>query len=137
MRLQARDVVAVEQDASRGRRQNAADQIDDRRLAGAVRPDERMTRALRELERHVSGCGDATEALLQRMCREDGFAHRSTLVSRRPTRNSRRNGAVRRSRPVTISTTNTAPIQNCQYCGVHAENVSCISLNATVPTMPP
>jgi hypothetical protein len=57
----ARDVVrgqpgersAVEHDAARARRQVAGDEVEDRRLAGAVGPDERAALARRHLERHA------------------------------------------------------------------------------------
>ena len=65
MRAHAGDVVAVEQDLAGTRRQHAGQQIDDRGLAGAVRADQRMARALLDLERHIVGRDDAAEALFE------------------------------------------------------------------------
>src|SRR5690242_12241571 len=48
VRAQARDGAAVERDAAGGRDMNAGDQVEDRRLAGAVGPDQGMDRARRD-----------------------------------------------------------------------------------------
>ena len=66
------DVVAVEEDRPRGRLENAGEQVDQRRLAGAVRSDQGVARAAREVERDVVGRRQAAEALDERARREDG-----------------------------------------------------------------
>ena len=129
MRRQRRDVFAFEVDAAARRGQHAGQQIDERGLAGAVGSDQRMPCAAGELERNVLRRGNSAEVLVQRMRRQDDVAHRRATTRCR--------SFATRSRPASISATRTRPIQNCQYCGVHVEKRSCISLNATVPTMPP
>ena len=49
---------AVQQDLARGRREEAGDQVEERRLAGAVRADDRAQLAVLDPHRHV-GHGDA------------------------------------------------------------------------------
>ena len=50
VRLQAVDALAVEQDLAAGRAEAAADQVEQRRLAGAVRADDRDPLARRDRE---------------------------------------------------------------------------------------
>ena len=57
------DVLAVEQDASAARLHHAGEQIDQRGLAGAVRPDQSVAGALLDAQRHIVGGDDAGEAL--------------------------------------------------------------------------
>ena len=45
-------------DAARGRLEHAGQQVDQRRLAGAVRADQRLARALLDLQRDVVGGGE-------------------------------------------------------------------------------
>ena len=71
VRGERRDVVAVEQDRPGGRLENAGEQVDQRRLAGAVRADQGVAGAARELERDVVGRRQAAEALDERARRED------------------------------------------------------------------
>ena len=63
MRWQAGDVRAVEKDPPDFGREHARDLADERRLAGAVRPDERMHLAADDVERDVVGRDHAAEAL--------------------------------------------------------------------------
>ena len=58
-----RDVAAVEQDRARGRREEAADQIEERRLAGAVGADHGAQLARLDGERDVVDGDQAAEAL--------------------------------------------------------------------------
>ena len=55
------DVLAVEDDPARGRLVDAADQVEDRRLAGAVRADDREDLALLHVEADVVDGVDAAE----------------------------------------------------------------------------
>src|SRR6185437_12765373 len=48
------DVLAVELDGARGRREESADQVEEGGLAGAVRSDDRAHLALRHVERDVA-----------------------------------------------------------------------------------
>ena len=143
MRTQRRNVVAAKDDPAGGRPQHAGEQIDHRGLAGAVRPDQSVPRALLDRQRNVMRGDDAAEALFQADRFED--RHGSTLPSarrrRRPPaaspaacradRSTARNAAVQlsaRSRPTSTMTTSTKPIQNCQYCGVRLAIQSCRNL---------
>ena len=58
------DVVAADRHAARGRRDDAADDVDERGLAGAVRPEEREDLALANLEVDVLQCLEARGVLL-------------------------------------------------------------------------
>ena len=70
---QRRDVGAVEDDPSGGWQEHAGEQVDERRLAGAVRADQRVARAALDGQRDVvAGRGQAAEALDQRAGLEDG-----------------------------------------------------------------
>ena len=122
------DVVAFEQDAAAIGLEHAGQQVDDGGLAGAVRADQRVARALLDLERQVardlepaellfqppgfqrdrhgaSLSGMATAALRPANCRMTRFGAHSTQ-------------RCSRWRPTSTITTSTSPIQNCQYCGV-------------------
>ena len=62
-RRQARDVLAVEPDRAFGRRQHARDQVEQRRLAGAVRADQADDLAAADRDRDVAVGDQAAEAL--------------------------------------------------------------------------
>src|SRR5688500_2468308 len=64
MRLQPSHVVAVEHDPPARRRQRPADQIEERRLAGAVRPDDAGNRS----------CGDGNVDVVDGTQPAKGFA---------------------------------------------------------------
>ena len=51
VRLQPGHILAVEQDVPGGRRKGAGDHVEQRRLAGAVRPDQPGDRAALDLQR--------------------------------------------------------------------------------------
>src|SRR2546427_7085234 len=59
----ARERFSVEQDSTRGRREDAGDTVEQSRLTGAVRPDQADDLPLGQFERHASKCLDSTEAL--------------------------------------------------------------------------
>src|SRR5450830_1577178 len=63
VRLQAVDPAPLEQDRAAGRRVIAVDEVEDRRLAGAVRTDETQDVALLEREGHVADRLQTAEAL--------------------------------------------------------------------------
>ena len=124
------DVVAVEEDGPGGRLENAGEQVDQRRLAGAVRPDQGVAGAALELERDVVGRRQAAEALDERARGEDR-RHRFVPAPNHV------HGRTKRSRPTSTSTTRNRPSQKFQYCGVHAAIRSCSSLKTIAPKMPP
>src|SRR4051812_45135859 len=64
----AGDVLAAEEDAARARREGAGEHVDEGRLAGAVRPDQRMARARLEREIDPLRDGEGAEALAERLC---------------------------------------------------------------------
>jgi hypothetical protein len=72
---QAGDVAPVEQYPARGRGDGAADQVEERGLAGAVRPDDGVDRAACELDADVVDGRQAAEALGERI----DFKHGSLL----------------------------------------------------------
>ena len=72
MRCEARDVGAEQRDVALSRRQLAADHIEQRRLAGAVRPDERVTGARLDRQADVVHCLEAAKMfreMLEYECR--------------------------------------------------------------------
>ncbi len=62
-RLLVGDVRTVEVDAAAGRRQELGREIEDRRLAGAIRADQRVDRAAIDVERQVLDRGEAAKLL--------------------------------------------------------------------------
>ena len=69
------DVPAVEDDAARGRLVDAGDHVEERRLAGAVGPDQAHDGALRDREVDVVDRDQAAELLSQRVDLEQEVAH--------------------------------------------------------------
>jgi hypothetical protein len=61
----ARDVVALEHEAPGARRQHAGDQVEERRLPGAVRPDHRVDGAGLDRQRDIGHGGEPAERLRQ------------------------------------------------------------------------
>src|SRR5712691_12591115 len=59
----ARECFSVEQDPTRGRREDAGDTVEEGRLTGAVRPDQSDDLPLGQLERYAAKRLDAAEAL--------------------------------------------------------------------------
>ena len=74
MRRPPRDVLAGELDDARGRLVDAREHVEERRLACAVRPDQRDDRALRNREVDVVHGGEPTELLAQCSRREKASA---------------------------------------------------------------
>ena len=67
VRLQRRDVVAVEDDASARCRQRAADHVEERGLAGAVRPDDAGDRSGGDREVDLVNGAESAERLAEPM----------------------------------------------------------------------
>src|SRR5450631_1651304 len=137
-----RDVFAVELDAPARGCEDASEQVDERRLAGAVGTDEGVPRSRLDGDREVLRRGDSAEALLEAMSAENGRRHRVSgalglLVRCNSFSRSSRAGSASRSLPTSTMATSIIPIQNCQYCGVHEESTSYMSLNAMAPMRPP
>src|SRR5262249_27148619 len=94
--------------------------VDQRGLAGAVRPDQRVTLALRQLDRDVLGDDQRAETLVQRARGEGRGAHALLRAS-----GARRASPPRMPLGRKITTaTSSAPIQKYQYCGLMPENWS-------------
>src|SRR5205085_8014346 len=72
------DVGAVEDDAAALGREHAGDLTDQRRLAGAVRPDQRVHLAARHFQGHIVGGDDAAEAFADAPKLKHGGAARRT-----------------------------------------------------------
>ncbi len=87
MRRPAGDVLAVEADASRRRLQLARQQVDERGLAGAVRPDDAVHLVGREVERHAVDRDQPAEAPRQALDRQ-----RLAALRRARARHARRAG---------------------------------------------
>src|ERR1700744_1555210 len=80
MRHDIGDVIAFEEDAAGRRFEHAGEEIDHCRLAGAVRPDQRVTRAFFDRQIDVTRRRDAAETLFQTF----GFEDRHGQDSGRP-----------------------------------------------------
>src|SRR5690606_26470327 len=61
----AGDILAKEHEVARGRRNEPADQVEGRALAGAVRADQAEDLAVIKLEAEVRDCGQPAEAALE------------------------------------------------------------------------
>jgi hypothetical protein len=75
-RLLARDVVLVEEDRARGRRQEFREQVEEGRLPRAVGADERVDGAPAHLHAHLVDGDEALEFLREAAGFEDGVAGR-------------------------------------------------------------
>src|SRR5215470_814492 len=119
---QPRDVLAAEKDVTGGGREPSGDHVHERRLAGAVGADERVTDAGLEPEIHAVGHGEGAEALAETAGLErDGHAG----TRRRPRAPSA--SAIPRSPPRAKRTTRTRirPMPRYQYCGNCLASTSC------------
>src|SRR5262249_46804780 len=75
VRLEAADLAPVEEDSSRVGGEQAGDQIEQGRLAGAVRADDGMQPSARERIAQVVDRGEAAETLGQPLNAQDRLAH--------------------------------------------------------------
>jgi len=115
---QCRNVGAVEQNAAGIGPQHPGHEVDQRRLAGAVRTDQRITRAGRKRELNVGSNDQRAEAFVKSTGGKrdvaQGFSFARGASSERPPRmpfGSSMTTAIRMS-----------PIQKYQYCGLSPEN---------------
>ncbi len=77
---EAREVAALEQDAARGRRIDESDQVEDRGLAGAVRPDNGVDLAALQFERDAIHGHHAAETNPKILHREEAHLSRSDFM---------------------------------------------------------
>ena len=120
LRPDAGKIFLGDADITAVRPQHAGHQVDQRGLAGAVRSDQRIALAGREIELDIAGNDERTEALVQAARRQCRGAH----AWLRPERTSR--AAPPRmpfGRNITTAIS-SVPIQKYQYCGLMPENWS-------------
>src|ERR1700678_4052172 len=107
-----RNIAPLEPALARGRRENPGEEIDERRLAGAVRSDQGLPGAGLNRERHVVGRNQGAETAYEAARMERRSAHairrRAARGARRTT--SRRGAAAIRSRPASTRMTKASPI---------------------------
>src|SRR6201986_659803 len=134
-----RDVAPLQPDLAGGRLDYPGEQIDQRRLAGAVRSDQRLPGAGLKRERHVVGRDQGAEMTHEAARLERRRAHAAPRpATRGATRAiSRRSAAAIRSRPASTRMTKAIPTQNPQYPGAAAETPSLSTMNAAAPIRPP
>src|ERR1700677_1026900 len=134
-----RNIAPLEPDLARGRRENPGEEIDERRLAGAVRSDQGLPGPGLNRERHIVGRDQSAEMTYEAARFQRRSAHatprRLARGARRTT--SRRGAEAMRSRPASTRMTKASPIQNSQYSGVAAEITSLSTMNAAAPISPP
>ena len=99
-----RDVAPVEQDGARGRREEAAHQIEERRLAGAVRADDGAQFAGLDGQRHILDGDEIAEPLGGGVDLEQGHAFAPARSMPSTPRGKKRTTA-----------TNTRPITDIQF----------------------
>src|SRR5258707_106248 len=116
--LERRDVVFAKENMSPVRPEHAGHEIDQRRFAGAVRSDQRITLALRQFELDVLGDDERAEALIQ-AARGQGRGVHARLRTRRVSRVNPPRMPFGRNRTTAMS---SVPIQKYQYCGLMPEN---------------
>src|SRR5947209_3237858 len=108
----ANDILSVEDDLAGIGPERAGDQVEEGRLAGTVRPDDRGQRAVGEVDRDVARCMDAAKFLVEMLDGEHqtAFSLGSAVSSadaacaslRRPNQSTRKSPTPCRS-PSTIS----------------------------------
>src|SRR6266581_3853916 len=101
------DVVRAEQDLAAVRAQHPGDEVDERGLAGAVGPDQRVAHPLRQRELDVLRHDQRAELLVQFFRCKNFATPPSTPLGRNIT-----------------TATSSRPIQKYQYCGFMPENWS-------------
>jgi len=77
------DVAAVEQDRPRGRRKQAADEVEECGLPGPVRPDDGPQLASRHRERHLTHRNEAAETLGDVANLQDAHVSKTLMFLRR------------------------------------------------------
>src|SRR5262245_20005441 len=133
-RLEAGDLLAAEEDLPGIRPQHAGHQVDQGRLAGAVRADQRVARTLRQHEVDAARDHERAEALVEPTGGEHRHGHARFRRHDAPSRMSPPRIPLGRS--ITTATSSN-PIQKYQYCGLTPENWSRATMYEIAPTMPP
>ena len=113
VRLQRRDVVAVEHDASARCRQRAADHVEERRLAGAVRPDDAGDRSGGDREVDLVNGAESAERLAEPMRLEQ---HHRGFTGPSRGRVSERIAPARPAGMKRINSTSARPKITIWYC---------------------
>ena len=109
---------AVEQNAAGVRPQHAGHEIDQRRLAGAVRADQRIARAGRQCQFDVGSNDQRAEALEKAAGGQRDLTHGFSLV-----RGVSNESPPRMPFGSSMTTAiKMSPIQKYQYCGLSPEN---------------
>ena len=129
------DVLAAEQDLPAVRAQHAGHQVDQRGLARAIWPDQRVARAAGQRDFDILGDHERAEAFVEPASGEDSRAHRCRLHGGGDVAHPNQ----RWPRPVLMSwatppripfgrnsttTISNTPIGKYQYCGLTPENQS-------------
>ena len=138
-RRQRGDVFAFQEDRACARLDDPREQIDQRRLAGAVGTDQRLARAGLNRERDVVRCDQAAKSAHEAARLQRGSAHAASshAAGRFSRSSSHRTRSPKRSRPTRTSTTSSAPIQNSQYSGVALDMTSLSTMKIAAPMIPP
>ncbi len=120
---QRRDLLPFEKDRAAIGLQHAGDEIDQRGLAGAVGADQRVARALGQIELHLLHDRERAEPLVEAADRQR--RRRGCRTHLRPPVGMRRANPPRMPLGRNMTTaTRSAPIQKYQYCGLMPENWS-------------
>ena len=120
VRRQRRDVLRAEHDRAGVGPQHAGHQVDERRLAGAVRADQRVASALRQLERNVLRDDERSEALVE-PARGQRRVHDLPREARHEPASILSPPRIPFGRNITTAIS-SMPIQKYQNCGVVPEN---------------
>ena len=134
-----RNIVTLKENLTRGRLDHPSQEIDQRRLAGPVRSDQRLSGARLNRERHTVGRDQRAEMTREATRLERRSAHAAPRPTRRGAANvtSRFGAPAIRSLPASTRMTKANPIQNSQYSGVAAEITSRSTMSAAAPIRPP
>src|SRR5436190_22553392 len=127
------DVAILEPHLAAGTGQDAGQHVDQRRLAGAVGPDDREDAAGGNGQRHRLHSLHAAEILRQVVDGEDGRAHRPKVLRRRPTMPVRLKSHLgRKIRMTSIRQPNTI-----MYAEPRSRISSGMKVTMTAPAMAP
>src|SRR5208337_1887823 len=126
VRREPGNVAALQEDLPLGRLDDASQEVDQRRLAGAVGADQRLARAGRNAEGHAVGREQRPELFYEAARFERRACHAASPRTglKDKTEPARPAKSQIRTRPINTSATSSAPIQNSQYSGVAAEMTS-------------
>ena len=113
-----RDVLPAKQNLSGIRTQHTGHQIDQRRLAGAIRADQGVTRARRHGKIDAGGDDERAEPLVDAASGERALAHDLAFAERAKSETPPRSPLGN----TTTTAIKSSPIQKYQYCGLSPEN---------------